>query len=93
MSFRLIKTEKSNNIFNIILNDEKHQNTLSEEMINELSEVFEMAESDNEITIFPNPSTGAFRVMTNIENYSFKIFDSFGKRILSKQNLSMIQLM
>ena len=33
MSFRLIKTEKSNNILNIILNDEKHQNTLSEEMI------------------------------------------------------------
>ena len=26
--------------------------------------------------------------MTNIENYSFQIFDSFGKRILSKQNLS-----
>ena len=43
---------------------------------------------DDEITIFPNPSTGTFRVMTNIENYSFKIFDSFGKRILSKQNLS-----
>ena len=43
---------------------------------------------DDEITIFPNPSAGTFRVMTNIENYSFKIFDSFGKIILSKQNLS-----
>ena len=58
MSFHLIKTEKSNNIFNIILNDEKHQNTLSEEMINELSEVFEMAESDNEIKVIILSSIG-----------------------------------
>ncbi len=58
MSFRLIKTEKSNNVFNIILNDEKHQNTLSEEMIKELSEVFEMAESDNEIKVIILSSIG-----------------------------------
>lgn len=58
MSFRLIKTEKNNNVFNIILNDEKHQNTLSEEMINELSEVFEMAESDNEIKVIILSSIG-----------------------------------
>ncbi len=58
MTFRLIKTEKSNNVFNIILNDEKHQNTLSEEMINELSEVFEMAESDNEIKVIILSSIG-----------------------------------
>ena len=58
MSFRLIKTEKNNKIFNIILNDEKHQNTLSEEMINELSEVFEMAESDNEIKVIILSSIG-----------------------------------
>ena len=58
MSFRLIKTEKSNNVFNIILNDEKHQNTLSEEMINELSKVFELAESDNEIKVIILSSIG-----------------------------------
>ena len=58
MSFRLIKTEKNNNIFNIILNDEKHQNTLSEEMINELSEVFKIAESDNEIKVIILSSIG-----------------------------------
>ena len=58
MSFRLIKTEKNNNIFNIILNDEKHQNTLSEEMINELSEVFEMAELDNKIKVVILSSIG-----------------------------------
>ena len=58
MSFRLIKTEKSNNVFNIILDDEKNQNTLSEEMINELSEVFEMAESDNEIKVIILSSIG-----------------------------------
>ena len=58
MSFRLIKAEKNNNIFNIILNDEKNQNTLSEEMINELSKVFEMAESDNEIKVIILSSIG-----------------------------------
>ena len=58
MSFRLIKTEKSNNIFNIILNDEKHQNTLSEEMIKELSEVFKLAESDNKIKVIILSSIG-----------------------------------
>ena len=58
MSFRLIKTEKSNNVFNIILDDEKNQNTLSEEMINELSEVFKMAESDNEIKVIILSSIG-----------------------------------
>ena len=58
MNFRLIKTEKSNNVFNIILNDEKNQNTLSEEMINELSKVFEMAESDNEIKVIILSSIG-----------------------------------
>ena len=58
MNFRLIKTEKSNNVFNIILNDVKHQNTLSEEMIDELSEVFEIAESDNEIKVIILSSIG-----------------------------------
>ena len=58
MSFRLIKTKKNNKIFNIILNDEKHQNTLSEEMINELSKVFELAESDNEIKVIILSSIG-----------------------------------
>tara|TARA_Y100000992_G_scaffold285382_1_gene236315 strand:- start:2027 stop:2818 length:792 start_codon:yes stop_codon:yes gene_type:complete len=58
MSFRLIKTKKNNKIFNIILNDEKHQNTLSEEMINELSEVFEMAGSDNTIKVIILSSIG-----------------------------------
>ena len=58
MSFRLIKTEKSNNVFNIILNDEKHQNTLSEEMIKELSEVFKLAESDNKIKVIILSSIG-----------------------------------
>ncbi len=58
MNFRLIKTEKSNNIFNIILNDEIHQNTLSEEMIKELSEVFKLAESDNKIKVIILSSIG-----------------------------------
>ena len=46
MSFNLILTEKNNNIFNIILNDQKNQNTLSENMINELTAALEIADKD-----------------------------------------------
>ena len=46
MNFNLILTEKNNNIFNIILNDQKNQNTLSENMINELTSVLDIADKD-----------------------------------------------
>ena len=77
MSFRLIKTEKNNNIINIILNDEKHQNTLSEEMINELSEVFEIAESDNEIKVIILSSIGkVFCAGHNLKDLNSKISEN-----------------
>ena len=43
MNFNLILTEKNNNIFNIILNDQKNQNTLSEKMINELTSALDLS--------------------------------------------------
>ena len=49
MNFNLILTEKNKNIFNIILNDQKNQNTLSENMINELTSAIDIADKDNEI--------------------------------------------
>ncbi len=58
MNLNLIKIETKGKILNIILNDEKHQNTLSEEMIKELSEVFDSAELNNEIKIIILSSTG-----------------------------------
>ena len=46
MNFNLILTEKNNNIFNIILNDQKNQNTLSKNMINELTSALDIADKD-----------------------------------------------
>ncbi len=51
MNFNLILTEKNNNIFNIILNDQKNQNTLSENMINELTSALDIADKDNEVKV------------------------------------------
>ena len=44
MNFNLILSEKNNNISNIILNDQKNQNTLSENMINELTSALDIAD-------------------------------------------------
>ena len=49
MNFNLILNEKNNNIFNIILNDQRNQNTLSENMINELISALDIADKDNEV--------------------------------------------
>ena len=49
MNFNLILTEKNNNIFNIILNDQNNQNTLSENMINELMSALDISDKDNEV--------------------------------------------
>tara|TARA_Y100000768_G_scaffold219629_1_gene165591 strand:- start:167 stop:958 length:792 start_codon:yes stop_codon:yes gene_type:complete len=58
MTFNLIKTEKNNRIFKIILNDEKNQNTLSQKMIEELTEAIETTNLDNDIKVIILSSTG-----------------------------------
>ena len=58
MNFNLILTEKNNNIFNIILNDQKNQNTLSENMINELTSALDIADKDNEVKVIILSSKG-----------------------------------
>ena len=56
MNFNLILTEKNNKIFNIILNDQKNQNTLSEKMINELTSALDIADKDNDCLLYTSPS-------------------------------------
>ena len=51
MNFNLILTEKDNNIFNIILNDQKNQNTLSEHMINELTTALDIADKEQNVKV------------------------------------------
>ena len=58
MNFNLILNEKNNNIFNIILNDQRNQNTLSENMINELTSALDIADKDNDIKVIILSSKG-----------------------------------
>ena len=58
MNFNLIKTNKKNKILNITLDDEKHQNTLSEIMIKELITAVETADLDDEVMVIILSSTG-----------------------------------
>ena len=58
MNFNLILSEKNNNISNIILNDQKNQNTLSENMINELTSALDIADKDNEVKVIILSSKG-----------------------------------
>ena len=58
MNFNLILTEKNNNIFNIILNDQNNKNTLSENMINELTSALDIADKDNDIKVIILSSKG-----------------------------------
>jgi len=58
MNFDLILTEQNNNIFNIILNDQKNQNTLSENMIKELTSALDIADKDQNIKVIILSSNG-----------------------------------
>ena len=58
MNFNLILSEKNNNISNIILNDQKNQNTLSENMINELTLALDIADKDNDVKVIILSSKG-----------------------------------
>ncbi len=58
MNFNLILTEKNNNIFNIILNDQRNQNTLSENMIIELTLALDIADKDNDVKVIILSSKG-----------------------------------
>ena len=58
MNFDLILTEQNNNIFNIILNDQKNQNTLSVNMIKELTSALDIADKDQNIKVIILSSNG-----------------------------------
>ena len=58
MSDPLVKQELLNNVLHIILNDPKNQNTLSNEMINELNEKFSQASNNDDVKVIVISSTG-----------------------------------
>ena len=73
MNFNLLKIEETNNIYNIILNDPKNQNTLSEEMINELQSALKNGETNKKINVILISSTGkVFSAGHNLKDLNSK---------------------
>ena len=58
MKNTLIKSEQINKVLHLTLNDQEHQNTLSDEMINELDKKFEEASQDSHVKVIILSSTG-----------------------------------
>ena len=73
MNFNLLKIEETNNIYNIILSDPKKQNTLSEEMINELQIAVKNGETNKKINVILISSTGkVFSAGHNLKDLNSK---------------------
>ena len=73
MNFNLLKIEETNNIYNIILNDPKKQNTLSEEMMNELQIALKNGETNKKINVILISSTGkVFSAGHNLKDLNSK---------------------
>ena len=76
MNFNLLKIEEINNIYNIILNDPKNQNTLSEEMINELQTAVKNGETKKKINVILISSTGkVFSAGHNLKDLNSKRYE------------------
>ena len=58
MKDSLVKSELINKVLHLTLNDQKHQNTLSDEMINELDKKFKEASQDKNVKVIILSSTG-----------------------------------
>ena len=57
-----------------------------------LISVKETEKSEVEFSLFPNPSTGNFRIKTSVDNFLVKVYNSFGKFILEAENTNTINL-
>ena len=73
MNFNLLKIEETNNIYNIILNDPKNQNTLSEAMIHALQSALKNGETTKKINVILISSTGkVFSAGHNLKDLNSK---------------------
>tara|TARA_Y100000590_G_C15649208_1_gene988088 strand:+ start:835 stop:1626 length:792 start_codon:yes stop_codon:yes gene_type:complete len=82
----LIKVDQSNKILHIKLNDPEHQNTLSEEMINDLNIKFQEASKDNQVKVIIISSSGKiFSAGHNLKDLNLKRSESDkGKKYFEK---------
>ena len=58
MTAYLVKSELQNKVLHIILNNSKHQNTLSEDMIKQLDDKLQQGSEDNNVKVIILSSTG-----------------------------------
>ena len=76
MKENLVKSQQSNKILHLTLNDQEHQNTLSDEMISELNKKFKEASQDKHVKVIILSSTGkVFCAGHNLKDLNSKRLD------------------
>ena len=76
MKNSLVKSELINKVLHLTLNDQKHQNTLSDEMISELDKKFKEASQDKHVKVIILSSTGkVFCAGHNLKDLNSKRLD------------------
>ena len=76
MKDSLVKSELINKVLHLTLNDQEHQNTLSDEMISELNKKFKEASQDKHVKVIILSSTGkVFCAGHNLKDLNSKRLD------------------
>ena len=96
MKDSLVKSELINKVLHLILNDQEHQNTLSDEMISELDKKFKEASQDKHVKVIILSSTGkVFCAGHNLKDLNSKRLDlDKGKSYYAKifRNCSLLMM-
>ncbi len=98
MKDSLVKSELINKVLHLTLNDQKHQNTLSDEMISELDKKFKEASQDKHVKVIILSSTGkVFCAGHNLKDLNSKRLDldkgkSYYEKIFRSCSLLMMNI-
>ncbi len=98
MKDSLVKSELINKVLHLTLNDQEHQNTLSDEMISELDKKFEEASQDRHVKVIILSSTGkVFCAGHNLKDLNSKRLDldkgkSYYEKIFRSCSLLMMNI-
>ena len=98
MKNSLVKSELINKVLHLTLNDQQHQNTLSDEMISELDKKFKEASQDKHVKVIILSSTGkVFCAGHNLKDLNSKRLDldkgkSYYEKIFRSCSLLMMNI-
>ena len=98
MKDSLVKSELINKVLHLTLNDQEHQNTLSDEMISELDKKFKEASQDKHVKVIILSSTGkVFCAGHNLKDLNSKRLDldngkSYYEKIFRSCSLLMMNI-